>query len=611
MSSGAQLVKEALRLSEFVGRYTQLVRKGTRMAACCPLHQEKTPSFYVDDSKGYFHCFGCGKSGDIISFCQEAEGFEFIDALEYLAEIAGVELPKRGKAGPGREEVSQLREINGEAVLYYQKNLANHKKARQYLDERGISESTTRLFRLGMAPEQWDALYEELSNKYDPKLLLKTGLFKAGKTGKIYDLFRGRLIFPIRDAYGNSIAFGGRLIADEEGPKYINSPETPLYVKSKHVYNMDFAKVFLKKAPLEGVVVVEGYMDAIQLYQAGICNVIAALGTAFAAEQGKLLKRFTKKAILNYDGDEAGYKAARAAIEVFLQMDLDIAVISLQDKMDPDDYLKNKGVEAYREEVTNASGFFDYLINYLAQDQNLDADPRQRSLIAREMVGIMDRIGDPVLHEHYSRKLAEHLKLSPYVLDKIHESQRKKQSKPKKAVVAPRSVDPSQPDDHYYDTDGYQDHYGYDQMAEPQLANPFNKIEEEFLFHAMHTPDFTAAVAPEQRDILPKILAKVFADRRWVLDFLYSPSPENFQNRLEEVPDMYRSFVSAINFAEEYNETNHERLEQLCPDLLRAMLDKMAEINHQRMRVLPPEEQERKKVLMRQNTELMRQKAKL
>lgn len=758
MSDGVQLVKENLGLSAFVGRYTKLVRKGGRLAACCPIHKEKTPSFYVDDNKGYFHCFGCGKGGDLIKFCMEVEGLEFLDALEFLAEIAGVELPKRGKRGPGREVIEKLRELNEEAVNFYQTMLAKNPAARTYLKERGISESTARLFRLGLAPPQWDGLYNHLANKVDPALMMKAGLFKKGRTGKPYDLFRDRIIFPIRDVYGHTVAFGGRLYGDIEGPKYINSPETPLYVKGKHVYNLDFAKTFLKKKPEAGVLVVEGYMDVIQLYQAGFTNVIAGLGTAFTPEQGKLLKRFSKKVLLNYDGDAAGFKAARAAIEIFLPMDLDIKVITLPDKMDPDDYIKERGKEAYAEALSGADDFFAYLFRFLGEGKDLSSDPRLRSQVARELVGVVDRIEDPVVHEHYMEKTAESLQVPLHVLDQLHPSKKKGKSpkppnktraqapprqapkKPKPQVPPPPlaqsygpmdsgpppqsygpvetgpppqsygpadsesapKVDGSSPasvakdsgpppqdygpspemsgppmasyDDHMMPDDfgipvdefgnpidyGMSDDFGqhesnhaqpspprqespppfrkekqwkgrggkkpwkkkpwrkgrdWDEPTEPDIAptteETFNKMEQEFLYHVMHRPNFSEAVAGEHREILPKILANVFADRRWVLDFIYTTDFNDFGERLEVVPETHRSPLARIHFSEEFNEEDSARLDQLCPDLLKAMLNKMADINRQRMRMLPPSEHERRKALMKQNQELRRQASKL
>lgn len=678
---GPQLIKESLSFAAFVGRYTKLQRRGGRLAACCPIHKEKTPSFYLDEAKGFFHCFGCGRGGDLIRFCMEVEGLEFLDALEYLAEVAGVELPKRGQVGPGRETVEKIREVNEAATAYFQSQLARNDAAKEYLRKRGITDGTVRLFRLGLATAQWDGLYTHLLQKFDAKLLASSGLFKEGRTDKPYDLFRNRIIFPIRDVYGHTVAFGGRLFTEEEGPKYINSPETPLYVKGKHVYNLDFAKAFLKKKPEAGVLVVEGYMDVIQLYQAGVCNVIAGLGTAFTPDQGKLLKRFAKRIVLNYDGDAAGFKAARAAIEVFLPLDLELGVVTLPDKLDPDDFIRKHGVAAFNQKLVQAEDFLDYLVRYLSDGKSLDQNPHMRSQVAHELVEIIDKIPDPVIHDHYMNRTSTALSLSLAVLEQLHKPAPKTVPPPRPArpprgadrpeggrsarpsappAEAPASLPPSTTDEHapisYAPSDDFAPQsyapesepapfsYGpspSDELMPPTYgpeaeagappparsrppepsprdrsrrnwwSGPLTKIEQEFLFHVMHSDNFIDSVAERHREILPKILANVFADRRWVLDFIYDKESTSIVERLEAVPDEFRNTLAAVHFSEEFNEEDSARLDQLCPDLLRAMLERLAELNHQRMRALPPSEEERKKALMRQNLEYRRQAARL
>lgn len=794
MSEGPALIKDNLALSTFIGRYTKLVRKGNRWAACCPLHKEKTPSFYIDDNKGYFHCFGCGKGGDVIKFCMEMENMEFREALEFLADIAGIDLPKAGKPGPSRDLVEKLRALNEEAVNFYQAQLRKTKSAQAYLEERGISESTARLFRLGYAPAMWDGLLSRLGDKYSPDLLLKSGLVKKGKSGNPYDLFRDRIMFPIRDVQGRTIAFGGRLFGEAEGPKYINSPETPLYIKGKHVYNMDAAKNFVKKDPEKGVLVVEGYMDVIQLYQAGVHNVIAGLGTAFTQPQGKLLKRYTKRILINYDADNAGFKAARAAIEIFLGLDLDIRVLTLPHKQDPDDFIRDSGLEAYQQRMVEAEDFFKYLLRYLGEGKDLQADPRQRSAVAGEMVKVIGIMEDPVLRNHYLEQLSTHLALPIHVIQELQAEQKSKKKVPshqrrkapsapgpgaapehKIKAVAPRPIkksravpaspdfapppapsfapppapsfgppanqssepakpqpatpkaepqqapaetpvpvveeqampeapplptvedDASMPDgpppmldddmpiyepsmedlaasddmmtgfdmgipdempreqappppDHWQPSESYGQGQGNAFPSGPRRSGGnnqwqgrknnwkgkgkgkwkgkgrwerdpaddipprpdlkpslFTKVEEEFLYQAMHVPDFNMCLSSEHQDLMPRILASVFADRRWVLDFVYAKD-ETFEERMEMVPIEHHGVIMQINFNEAYEVEDKERLQQLVPEMLRSMLDKLADLNRQRMLALPPHENERKKALMRANNELRRQR---
>ena len=228
------------------------------------------------------------------------------------------------------------------------------------------------MFRLGYAMPQWDGLYSFLKKDYADEDLIKLGLVKKSQDGRVYDLFRDRVIFPITDAYGHPLGFGGRRLG-EEGPKYINSPETPVYSKGKHIYNLCFAKPYLKSNPQ--VVVVEGYLDAIQVYQAGFGNVVASLGTAFTEDQARLLKRFSEKVILNFDGDEAGFKAARVSIEVLIKQNIELGIIVLPDKSDPDQYILSHGADAYRQYVQKPTGFFDFLFDYFSKDKDYQTNP--------------------------------------------------------------------------------------------------------------------------------------------------------------------------------------------------------------------------------------------
>ena len=584
MSSGdaVSLIKENLSIADLVKRYATLRKKGARLAACCPLHHEKTPSFYVDPTKGLYHCFGCGKGGDVINFCQEIEGFSFVEALDFLADLAGIELPKRGAPGPGRDLIEGLRKINEDACAFYSEQLKHNPKAQEYLREREISDNTVALFRLGYAPPQWDGLHHFLAPKCEPSLLAQSGLIKINQNGKPFDIFRDRIIFPIQDAYGHVVAFGGRLLPGEEGPKYINSPETPLYTKGKHLYNLNFAKAFLKKQPL--VVVVEGYLDAIQVYQAGIGNVIASLGTAFTPEQARLIKRHTPAVTLNFDGDAAGFKAARTSIETMLRLDLDIRVMSLPENQDPDDFIRQQGAAAYREAMEGAAGFFDFLATYLSDGVDLAADPRQRSLVAQELCQTLACIEDPIVRGHYLDLVGKRLEISQSVVMQIY-AQKGSAGGP----VAPGKQNKRQ-------------------QRRPAPGGPIlNRLEQNFLYHVMHQDDFNQCLREEHREVLPRVLGQVFLNRPWVLEFVNAvPSPD-FEDRLAAVPDEFRPLLRAIYFEEAFQEEGADRLEQLFPDLLRQMIDRLVHLNKQRMRLLGPGDEEKMRDHMRRNSQLMKQ----
>jgi len=642
---GAALIKENLSISELIGRYVQLKRKGHRLTACCPFHNEKSPSFHVDETKGFYHCFGCGQGGDLIKFAMEIEGLSFPEALDFLADIAGVELPKRGRSGPARELVDGLRQINAEAVQFYHNLLNKNPAAKKYLLDRGIRESTIQLFKLGFAPNQWDGLYNHIRNKFSPALMEKSGLFKLGKTGKPYDIFRDRVMFPIYDTYNHVVAFGGRLISGEDGPKYINSPETPLYTKGRHLYNLQFARAFLKKT--REVVVVEGYMDAIQVYQAGVGGVIASLGTAFTPEQGKLLKRYTPKVILNFDGDKAGFKAARTSIETFLKLDMEIGVVSLPDNQDPDDFIKNQGVEAYKAQIGEATGFYEFLMEYLAEDRDLIEDPRHRSHVAQELCTSLHCITDPVVQSYYLEKLGEDLNIPKHVVEQLF-SQKAPAPARKPTKKAPRQQAPpqqSQPephpedayldaissnsshpdefpdeafsegpfsDDHYTDDSAVPEFFHeeiFDKAPPPRMNTlAFSKIEQEFLYHVMHHQDFASRFREEHREQIHSILQHIFHDRAWILDFIYfDDHHSDFESRLKTVPENFRAMLRHINFEDAFEHDDDERMNILFPELVRQMLLKLVDINKQRLRTLPHHEHERIRKLRKQNHECMKQ----
>lgn len=577
---GVSLVKENLSITTLAGRYVKLQRKGNRLAACCPFHAEKTPSFYVDESKGLYHCFGCGKGGDLIQFAQDIENLSFAESLDFLADLAGIELPKRhGSAGPSRDLVEALRTVNREAVAFYNRQLRNAEKARHYFEGRGLRDSTVQLFKLGYASGQWDGLYSHLSERFEPQLLQQSGLFKTATSGKIFDLFRDRVIFPIQDAFGNTVAFGGRAIEGEEGPKYINSPETPLYTKGKHVYNLHFAKAFLKKEPM--VIVVEGYLDAIQVYQAGVSNVVASLGTAFTAEQAKLLKRYARKVLLNFDADAAGFKAARASIETLLKHDLDIGVVTLPDKQDPDDFIRSAGVGPYREQLGRARSFYPYLVEFLNREGDPVGDPRHRSWVVQELCQTLKHIPDPVVRTDYLKRISEEFQLPEHVVEQVFHQKSERSRAGRARLVASA---------------------GGGHGRRPG----FSKIEQEFLYLVMHHESFNQYFNEKHRAALPKILSHVFCNSDWVLELIHNDATD-LNQRMAMFSPARQEALRAIYFSKDFDARHTERLESLFPDLLRQMLLNISEVNRLRIRQLPPEEEEKKKELMGKNARIMKQ----
>jgi len=378
-------LKNRADLVRIIQPYAQdLKKKGANWMACCPFHQEKTPSFSVNPAKGFYKCFGCGKGGTAFNFLMEMEGLNFPEAIKRVAEISGVMLPEpiddvsfeRGKRK--REETKkiadQIIELNQIALEFWQSELqkknAKAKAAREYLVTRGISVETQKAFHIGFSPDKWDGLLNVLRERnIDEKLIEQSGLVSVNEEKeRTFDRFRGRIMFPVLDVNGRPVAFGARAMGADE-PKYLNSPETPAYTKGQHLYGLFQAKDDIRKKKF--AILVEGYLDLIALYQYGITNVAASLGTAFTPEQSKLLSRFTKRVVINYDGDSAGVKAARRAIEHLLPQDFDIKVLVLPDGKDPDDFIRENGVDVYNERRGKAAPFLRFALDASVAGRNL------------------------------------------------------------------------------------------------------------------------------------------------------------------------------------------------------------------------------------------------
>ncbi|MBK8466849.1 MAG: DNA primase [Chloracidobacterium sp.] len=362
-----------------------LKKKGANWMACCPFHQEKTPSFSVNPSKGFYKCFGCGKGGSVYNFLMEIEGLNFPEAIKRVAEISGVMLPEpiddqnyeinKKKKEEKKKVADEIVELNKIALEFWETELqaknAKAKAAREYLEKRGISEETQRAFHIGFSPDKWDGLLNLLRERnVDEKLIEQSGLVSVNEEkDRVFDRFRGRIMFPVLDVNGNAIAFGARAMGSDE-PKYLNSPETPAYTKGNHLYGLFQSKNDIRQKKF--AILVEGYLDLIALYQFGVTNVAASLGTAFTDQQAKLLHRFTDRIVINYDGDSAGIKAARRAIEHLLPQEFDIKVLVLPDGKDPDDFIRENGAEAYNERRGKAAGFLRFALDASVKDRNLN-----------------------------------------------------------------------------------------------------------------------------------------------------------------------------------------------------------------------------------------------
>ncbi|MBI5638262.1 MAG: DNA primase [Nitrospinae bacterium] len=396
-------VREAADVVDVISSYIPLKKSGANFTALCPFHTEKSPSFNVNPARQIWHCFGCGAGGNVITFVMKHENMGFPDALALLAARAGIPLP-RDKEG---EDNSYIYNINKEAADFYQRQLKTAPAfVGEYIKKRALTAETVDKFRIGYAPDAWDALYRHLvERKISPKEIDKAGLTKLSSAGNPIDRFRNRLIFPIVDEHNRVIAFGGRALADDEkGPKYLNSPETPVYNKSRVLYALNFAAAKARAA--NRVMIVEGYMDAIALHQAGFENVVASAGTAFTPQQCRALKRYTQNLVMIFDGDEAGRRAAARATEVAAELEIRPSVAMLPGGADPDDLIKQGGAAAFEDIVKNARPYMTYLIEQACRKFDV-ATPEGKADAIRSLLPELSRIADPIKRASYVELLAE------------------------------------------------------------------------------------------------------------------------------------------------------------------------------------------------------------
>lgn len=348
-------IKENSDIVDIVGDYVDLKKRGSSFKGLCPFHNEKTPSFTVDRKKQLFHCFGCGAGGDVVSFIMQKEGLTYPESLKYLAHKAGINLVY-DENPIANENRARLYDINKEIMMYFYKNLLTSKPPQDYLLGRGLRSNIVNTFMLGYAKDSWDdLLYFARTKDIKQEDLLELGLIAKSKKGNYYDKYRNRLIFPIIDTYGRVIGFGGRSI-DNSMPKYLNSPESEIFKKRFNLYALNN----FKKQNKRDLILVEGYMDVIALNNKGIDIAVASLGTAFTIDQAKLAKRYADNIYLCYDSDSAGVKATKRAIEIFKEAEIRVNIIELTDGLDPDDFIKKYGKEAFEEKMEEALDEYNY-----------------------------------------------------------------------------------------------------------------------------------------------------------------------------------------------------------------------------------------------------------
>lgn len=411
-------------IEDVVGEYVQFTkRSGQNLFGLCPFHSEKTPSFSVSPSKQIYHCFGCGKGGSVINFIMEIENLSFPEAVEFLARRAGMKVPEQ-QSDPGKPKRDRLYALNRDAARFFYEQLSTPAGAAavDYMLRRGITPGTARRFGLGCAPESWDALCSAMKEKgYTERELYDAGLVRRGKNGGVYDAFRGRLMFPVIDVRGNVIAFSGRALGDVE-PKYLNSPETPVFSKSHNLFGLNLAK----KSKSGYIILVEGNIDVVSLHQAGFDSAVASLGTSLTPEQARLISRFKQEVVIAYDADEAGKKAAQRAIGILEKLELKVRVLTVRGAKDPDEFIKAKGPEAFQNLLAESENHVEYRLDAVRAKHDLATDEGKVAYL-KEAAGVIAQLPDRAAREVYAMRAASQCGVSPEaVQDEVRQQRRRR-----------------------------------------------------------------------------------------------------------------------------------------------------------------------------------------
>lgn len=392
---------------DVISGYVKLTRRGSSYFGLCPFHNEKTPSFSVTPGKQMYYCFGCGAGGNVFTFLMQYENYTFTEALQHLADRCGVELPKMeysARAKQQAEEKAALLQINKEAAqyFYYQLRTEKGKKAYQYLTDRGLTSETMKHFGLGYSDKYSNDLYRYMKKKgYRDTLLKESGLFNVDEKRGMYDKFWNRVIFPIMDVNSRVIGFGGRVMGEGK-PKYLNSPETKIFDKSRNLYGLHAARSSRKKY----LILCEGYMDVIAMHQAGFTNAVASLGTALTSGHASLLKRYTDEVLLLYDSDEAGIRAAIRGIPILKEAGISARVVSLKPYKDPDEFIKAQGAQAFEQRLETAMNSFMFQMEVLSSSYDL-SDPQEKTKFFREASAKLLEFPDELERNNYIQAMAE------------------------------------------------------------------------------------------------------------------------------------------------------------------------------------------------------------
>ncbi len=491
-------VKYRNRIDDVIGSYVNLKRAGSNYQGLCPFHSEKTPSFTVFANTETFHCFGCGAGGDVISFVMRAENLEYPDAVEFLAKRAGLAMPDTGEKSDEGTNRQRFYDMNREAARFFNKMLHTPAaaEAQAYLKKRGLSAAAVKRFGLGYSPDSFDSLRKHMHalGYRDEELKAAFLCGKSERTGNYFDYFRGRLMFPIIDNFGNVVAFGGRILTDAK-PKYLNSSDTPVFKKSRNLFALNFAR----KAASESLILCEGYMDVIAVNMAGFPNAVATLGTALTTEQARIMAKYTKKVILAYDSDDAGVGAAKRAIPMLTDVGLEVKMLRLEGAKDPDEYIKKFGPVRFKTLLDDSQGRMDYLCEQVLKKYNI-LIPEEKTKAADELCRVLAEVYSDVEREIYITKMAEKLSVAPESL-KNDVARRRRQMRKNETEEQKRKI--------VSDTLGYGDRINRDFVKNAKAA----RAEEAILGILMLHPELAGDIRSGKLPLSPSDFLTEFGRR--------------------------------------------------------------------------------------------------
>lgn len=487
------------KIDDVISSYVNLKRTGSNKTGLCPFHSEKTPSFTVFTNTETFHCFGCGAGGDVITFIMRAENLEYTAALEFLAKRAGMEMPVDDEHKSEMLKRSRILEMNKDAAKFFNQMLYSPEaeRARAYLEKRKLSSAAVKRFGLGYAPDSFDALRNHMKKLGYSDAELKEAFLcgKSERTGKFFDYFRGRLIFPIIDNFSNVIAFGGRAINDEVKPKYLNTSDTPVFKKSRNLFALNFAR----SCADEYIILCEGYMDVIAVNMAGFSNAVATLGTALTSEQARIMAKYTKKVVISYDSDDAGQSAAKRAIPLLSEAGIEVSVLKMKDAKDPDEYIKKFGSAKFKLLIEGSRGKFDFLCDTVLKKYDISI-PDEKVRAAHEICEIIAGFYSDVERSVYISKAAERLSIEEKSIRTDTERIRKKKIREEDGERMRKIIS---------DTSGYTDNINRERVGNTRAA----KAEETIIGLILLYPELFSKAVSEEWALCPEDFKTSFGRR--------------------------------------------------------------------------------------------------